>query len=35
VPIVFNKRRAGETKTGLREALRTLRLIIELRLGLR
>jgi len=35
VPIVFNKRRAGKTKAGLKEAFRTLILIVELRLGLR
>jgi len=35
VPITFHKRRAGKTKTGIGEAYRTTRYILELRFGLR
>lgn len=35
VPITFHKRRAGKTKTGIAEAYRTIRYILELRFGLR
>jgi len=35
VPIIFEKRKAGEAKSGVGEAFRILRYIFELRLGLR
>lgn len=34
-PTTFQKRKAGKSNTGLREAMRTLLFIVELRLGLR
>jgi dolichol-phosphate mannosyltransferase len=35
VPIRFQKRRGGKPKASIKEAIRTLRLIFELKLGLR
>ena len=35
IPITFKERKEGKTKAGVVEAFRTLRLIVELRLGLR
>lgn len=35
VPITFHKRKAGKTKAGIKEALRTIIFILELKLGLR
>jgi dolichol-phosphate mannosyltransferase len=35
VPIVFERRKAGKSKTDMIEALRTLRYITELKFGLR
>jgi len=35
VPIIFNRRKSGKSKSGISEAFRTLRYVFELKLGLR